>query len=114
MTWITEASVNGAKKQFPSLAIQPENVKEFAGQSEIAILRQFFLFNHKSSMLSFSIRLPAYPNVRTEPQSDIGHNRGKKNVCCLSVKVFAKLLCVKACVCKSVCVKASVCKTVCV
>ena len=29
-------------------------------------------------MLSFLIRLPAYPNVRTESQSDIGHNRGKK------------------------------------
>jgi hypothetical protein len=98
VTWITEASVNGAKKQFPSLAIQPENVKEFAGQSEIAILRQFFLFNHKSSMLSFSIRLPAYPNVRTEPQSDIGHNRGKKK------RVLS--------VCKSVC-KASMCKSLC-
>ena len=26
----------------------------------------------------FLIRLSAYPNVRTEPQSDIGHNREKK------------------------------------
>jgi hypothetical protein len=29
-------------------------------------------------MLSFLIRLPAYPHVRTESQSDIGHNREKK------------------------------------
>ena len=29
-------------------------------------------------MLSFLIRLPAYPNVGTESQSDIGHNRGNK------------------------------------
>ena len=29
-------------------------------------------------MLSLLIPLPAYPTVRTEPQSDIGHNRGKK------------------------------------
>ena len=28
----------------------------------------------------FLIRLSAYPNVRTEPQSDIGNNRGKKKV----------------------------------
>ena len=28
----------------------------------------------------FLIRLSAYPNVRTEPQSDIGHNRGKKRI----------------------------------
>ena len=29
-------------------------------------------------MLNFLTRLPAYPNVRTEPQSDIGRNGGKK------------------------------------
>ena len=38
-----------------------------------------FLMRPLCFMLSFSIRLLAYPNVRTEPQSDIGHNRGKKN-----------------------------------
>ena len=34
-------------------------------------------------MLNFLIGLLAYPNVRTEPQSDIGRNRGKK-ICLLS------------------------------
>ena len=29
-------------------------------------------------MINFLIYLLAYPNVRTEPQSDIGRNRGKK------------------------------------
>jgi hypothetical protein len=29
-------------------------------------------------MLNFLICLLAYPNVRTEPQSDIDRNRGKK------------------------------------
>ena len=38
-----------------------------------------FLMRPLCFMLSFSIRLLAYPNVRTEPQSDIGHNRGKKS-----------------------------------
>ena len=28
--------------------------------------------------MMFLICLPAYPNVRTEPQSEIGRNRGKK------------------------------------
>ena len=37
-----------------------------------------FLMRPLCFMLSFLIRLPAYHNVRTEPQSDIGHNRGKK------------------------------------
>ena len=31
------------------------------------------------SFMMFLICLLAYPNVRTEPQCDIGHNRGKKN-----------------------------------
>ena len=31
-------------------------------------------------MLNFLIRLSAYPNVRTEPQSDIGRTRGKKEM----------------------------------
>ena len=39
-----------------------------------------FLMRPLCFMLSFLIRLPAYHNVRTEPQSDIGHNRGKKNI----------------------------------
>jgi len=30
------------------------------------------------SFMMFLICLLAYPNVRTEPQRDIGHNRGKK------------------------------------
>ena len=38
-----------------------------------------FLMKPLCFMLSFLIRLPAYPNVRTESQSDIGHNRGEKN-----------------------------------
>ena len=37
-----------------------------------------FLMRPLCFMLSFLIRLPADPNVRTEPQSDIGRNRGKK------------------------------------
>jgi hypothetical protein len=37
-----------------------------------------FLMRPLCFMLIFLIRLPAYPNVRTESQSDIGHNRGKK------------------------------------
>ena len=37
-----------------------------------------FLMRPLCFMLSFLIRLPAYPNVRAEPQSDIGRNRGKK------------------------------------
>jgi len=37
-----------------------------------------FLMRPLCFTLSFLIRLPADPNVRTEPQSDIGRNRGKK------------------------------------
>ena len=43
-----------------------------------------FLMRPLCFMLSFFVRLPAYPNVRTEPQSDIGHNRGKKKPSSLS------------------------------
>ena len=38
-----------------------------------------FLMKPRRFMLNFLICLLAYPNVRTEPQSDIGHNRGKKS-----------------------------------
>ena len=37
-----------------------------------------FLMKPRRFMLNFLICLLAYPNVRTEPQSEIGHNRGKK------------------------------------
>ena len=37
-------------------------------------------FSYETFMLNFLICLLAYPNVRTEPQSEIGHNRGKKRV----------------------------------
>ena len=46
------------------------------------------LLKTKRFMLNFLICLLAYPNVRTESQSDIGYNRGKKvnlqieTVCC--------------------------------
>ena len=33
----------------------------------------------------FLIRLSAYPSVRTEPQSDIGHKRGKNPFCSMTV-----------------------------
>ena len=39
-----------------------------------------FLMRPLCFMLSFLIRLPASPYVRTERQSDIGHNRGKKSI----------------------------------
>ena len=38
-----------------------------------------FLMKPRRFMLNFLISLLAYRNVRTEPQRDIGHNRGKKN-----------------------------------
>ena len=37
-----------------------------------------FLMKPRRFMLNFLISLLAYRNVRTEPQRDIGHNRGKK------------------------------------
>ena len=46
-----------------------------------------FLMRPLCFMLSFLIRLPAYLNVRTEPQSDIGHNRGKKSLRTLPVPI---------------------------
>ena len=39
-----------------------------------------FLMKPRRFMLNFLICLLAYPNVRTEPQSDIGRNRGKKKL----------------------------------
>ena len=40
-------------------------------------------------VMMFLICLLAYPNVRTEPQSEIGRNRGKKN----SMLVCVRLMC---------------------
>ena len=44
-------------------------------------------------MLNFLICLLAYPNVRTEPQSDIGRNRGKKNVSMANLVLFVWVFC---------------------
>ena len=47
----------------------------------------FCIMKPRRFMLNFLICLLAYPNVRTEPQSEIGRNRGKKQVMLLQVPV---------------------------
>ena len=61
---------------------EPEVLEPFSIRSFFVVVfvcdDALFLMRPLCFMLSFLIRLPAYPNVRAEPQSDIGRNRGKK------------------------------------